>query len=720
MSAWRILAFGLTLFLPLSAVADTVRVGGDHDYAPFEFINEAGEADGFHVDLLKAIGELSGFEPEFQFGPWRDVREAMANDEIDLLASFVVDFRTGQLDYATPHLIVHHEIFVRQNDRDIGGLDSLAGREVIVQQGDFVEGRLAALDIDMQLIRVPNQGDALRLLTQGQHDAAIINEHVGRRMLEEGLGDRLTTTGAPLFPASYAFAARAGSDELMGKIEAALAELKASGEFNRLRQRWLAAGPTAPDADPVLHWALVAMPLILTGVLLVMIWRQSRQHPQEESQAVFAARFRRDGLTGLPNRVELEQAVANAIERARTDHFPRALLHINLDQFKLINQEEDYQGGDTILCRIAEFLRRRSHLGELPARIGGDQFALLLGPSRDPLATAEQIRHELEDMDFEIDDRRIQVTASIGVATLDDHAISVGELLKQAEAACYAAKEAGRNRVHAFTPDDEALIERHEQMRWVREVSLALKENRLRLYFQTIEPARPNANAEPIVEILLRLECPDGTIASAGEFVPAAEKYFVAHRLDRWVVRNTLAWMEAHGSRLAHLRRVFINLSARSLGDDRFLPFALEQLATHDVAKEKVGFEITETAVMTQLKTGLNTIEHLRNLGCQFALDDFGVGVSSMAYLKNLPIDVLKIDGSFALNPDTGERDRAVLREINDLGHTLGKTTVMECVETEEQRQWMAELGIDWVQGFAVSEPRPLPELLDDPRLAGV
>ncbi|MEM1082355.1 MAG: EAL domain-containing protein, partial [Pseudomonadota bacterium] len=507
---------------------------------------------------------------------------------------------------------------------------------------------------------------------------------------------------------NYALTVTSGNGELLARIESALDELKATGEFNRLRDNWLSNSAEPGMEDALTHWVLVAMPLVLAGILLVMIWRQSKQHPQEESQAVFAARFRRDGLTGLPNRVELEQAVTNAVERARTDHFPRALLHIDLDQFKLVNDAADYQTGDEIICRIGEFLRKRSHLGELPARTGSDEFALLLGPSRNPMATAEQLRQELESMEFSVEGRRIHLTASIGLAKLDDHAISIGELLKQAEAACHVAKEAGRNRVHAYEADDEAVVERHGQMRWVRELSLAMKEDRLRLFYQTIEPPRPTANAELIIEVLLRMESQDGTIHNAGQFIPAAEKYFLSDRVDRWVLRSTLAWMERHRNQLAHLRRVFINLSARSLGDDRFLPYALEQLATHEVPKEKIGFEITETAVMTQLKTGLNTIEHLRALGCQFALDDFGVGISSMAYLKNLPIDVLKIDGSFAVDRATGKRDRAVLSEINELGHTLGKTTVIEHVETAEQKSLIAELGIDLAQGYEISKPRPI------------
>ena len=521
--------------------------------------------------------------------------------------------------------------------------------------------------------------------------------------------DRLTTRRATLLPTGSA----------MARLETSLVRLSAGGQFNQLHQPSFGVPSEGTEFGDGLHWLLVATPLFFAGLLLIAFWRMSKRHPQEESQALFAARFRRDGLTGLPNRVELEQAVANAIERARTDHFPRALLHIDLDQFKTTNEADDYQTGDQVICRVGEFLRKRSQLGELPARPGSDEFALLLGPSRDPMATAEQLRKELEAMEFNINGRKIQLTASIGLAQLDDHAISVGELLKQAEAACHAAKEAGGNRVHAYQAEDEAVVERHGQMRWAREVSLALKENRLQLYYQTIEPPKPSANSELIVEILLRLEDRDGEIHTATEFIPAAEKYFLANRLDRWVMRNTLAWLEAHRAKLARLHRVFINLSARSLGDDRFLPFALEQLATHRVPNEKIGFEITEAAVMTQLKTGLNTIDHLRKLGCQFALDDFGVGISSMAYLKNLPIDLLKIDDSFALNKETGERDRTLLEEVNDLGQMLGKTTVIECVENEQQRKLMAELGIDLAQGFAISNPRPLKELLDDPRLSG-
>jgi diguanylate cyclase (GGDEF)-like protein len=719
MTVWRVIATALILLLPLVASADVVRVGGDRDYPPFEFINDDSQPEGFNIDLVGAVARAVDFEARFELGPWGEVRAALARGEIDLLPVFVADFRDQEMDFATPHLIVDHEIFVRRNDEEFTGLESLAGREVIVQAGDYVEEQLERLATDIELIPVTTQRDALELLADGRHDAAILTGRVGRRILSEGLEDELTTSGPPLLPVSYALGVRKGNSELLARIEAGLARIKASGEFNELHEKWFDAPAAEEGFGTLTHWLLVAMPMLVASILLVLLWRQSRLHPQEESQAIFAARFRRDVLTGLPNRVELEHAIENALQRARTDHFPRALLHIDLDQFKLINDADDYQTGDEILCRIAEFLRKRSHLGELPARPGSDEFALLLGPSRDPVATAEQLRKELEEMEFELDGKRIQVTASIGLATLDDHTISIGELLKQAEAACYVAKEAGRNRVHAYRTDDEAVAERHAEMRWVREVNLAIKEDRLRLYYQTIEPLKPQPGAELTIEILLRLESPDGEIHSAGEFMPAAEKYFLANRIDRWVLRQTLAWMETHRNRLAHLQRVFINLSTRSLGDDRFLPYALEQLSTHEVSKRQIGFEITESAVMTHLQTGINTIEHLRQLGCQFALDDFGVGISSMAYLKNLPIDVLKIDGSFTPQSESSERSRAVLTEINELGHVLGKTTVIEHIETEAQRVLMAGLGIDFGQGYAISHPRPLNDLLDDPRLSG-
>ena len=705
---WLLIA--LLVLVPAPVAAERLTAGGDHDFAPYEFLDADGQPAGLNVDLIRAVGEVGGFDVDFTLGPWTESRAAIASGQIDILSMYVADFRVAEIDYATPHVIIYHEIFIRQNLEPIGSLDELTGKEVIVQRDAWVQEQLQDLGLTAELIEVQTEREALRLLASGRHDAALVSEIVGRRILSEEKLDNLTTSGAPLFPVGYALAVTQGNTELLERIESGLAELKSSGQFNAIYERWLGPIQDRTRVGPITRWLLIATPALIAGFLLAMIWRQSRQPGDDDSQGDIEARYRHDSLTGLPNRVELEEAVADYLT---TPDKCGALLHIDVDQFKLINDSRDYQAGDDLIRQLADFFRAQVEPGDFLARPGSDEFCLLLSGDQSPFDRAESLRLALEQHEFLSGKDRVQLTASIGIATLDQKTSSIGELLKQAEAACHAAKESGRNRVHLYHAEDEVVAERHGQLRWVREVNLALKDNRLSLHYQTIEPACPGPDDSLLIEILLRLSLPDGSLVSAGEFVPAAEKYFVAHRIDRWVVRAALGWLEKHRAEVPQLERVFINLSARSLGDDRFLPFILEQIETHDVPPGMLGFELTETAVMTHLKTGLKTIERLRALGCHFALDDFGVGISSMAYLKNLPVDMLKIDGSFARGALNNGRERTMLSEINDLGHVLGKTTVIEHVECDRARSLMADLDIDLVQGYGISRPRPLDDLLN-------
>ena len=706
----RLILLGVLALPQLAAAEDLLRAGGDHDFPPYEFIDESGEPAGFNVDLIRAIGRIEGFEVEFQLAPWEQSRAAIRRGAIDILPMYLADFREQDVEFATPHVIIYHEIFIRQQQQPLDSLDALNGRELLVQRDAWVHEQLLDLGLEVRLVLVDSEREALGRLAAGEFDAALVSGMVGRKIMLNDELDNLTTSGAPLFPVGYALAVPQGNQALLTRIESGLAELKNSGQFNRLYERWLGPVPARSLLGPWGFWLLILAPTVIALGLLGLVRAQSRR--LKSSSPGIEARFRHDSLTGLPNRIELERAAADCLAQVHDGGGRRALLHVDLDQFKLVNDSSDYQGGDRIIVAVAELLQ--AHVGpeDFLARLGSDEFGLLLCPDQNPMATAEALRRDLERREFEADEQKVQITASIGVARLDSRSLSIGELLKQAETACQVAKESGRNRVHEFMAEDEAVAERHGEMRWVREVNLALKENRLALYFQTIEPARPDSGRPLIVELLLRMQMPDGRMASAGEFVPAAEKYFIAHRIDRWVLREALGWLERHRSELPELDRVMINLSARSLGDDRFLPFALEQIDQHKVPARLLGFELTETAVMTHLKTGLKTIERLRNLGCIFALDDFGVGISSMAYLKNLPIDMLKIDGSFARAALNSARERTMLSEINDLGHVLGKTTVIEYVENTEARALMAELGLDLVQGYAISRLQPIDQLL--------
>ncbi|MCH8477062.1 MAG: EAL domain-containing protein [Wenzhouxiangella sp.] len=710
-------AVGLALLLAFGhSQGSTLMVGGDHDFPPYEFIDEWGQPAGLNVDLLSAVARELERDIEFQLGPWADSRERIMSGEIDVLPMYVAAFRQPELSFSTPHVMIYHEIFVRVGGPSLDSLADLAGGSLIVQRDAWVHERLLEESFDGELILVERERDALLLLASGQHDAALISEAVGRRLLTELGLDALTTSGGPLFPVEYALAVRAGRDELLAELNRGLAMIRASGEFNALHQRWLGHERSVP-APPVTaqrwNWLLIAVLL-----LLVIGWyahRRSGKRPGTlTDKATVEQQFFTDSLTGLANRVGLERHLSDQLEQDWQPGKQLALLHLDLDQFKLVNESGDHVSGDRVLRQIASLLKALIGSDGFLARPGGDEFCIVLAakPAESLLERAEILRQRLEAEAFEVDEQRFRVTASIGVAALAGPERSIAEALKQAEAACLMAKESGRNRVHLFSDSDRAQMEHHGQMRRVQELSRALDEGSLSLFFQTIEPAQAQPGAPLIVELLVRMTDADGQMVAAGEFVPAAEKYFLAQRLDRWVVSAALGWLDSNLKTLPDLGRVYINLSGRSLGDDRFLPFVLDQLDSHEVPASLLGFEITETAVMTHLQTGLATIEALRERGVAFALADFGVGVSSMAYLRELPVDVVKIDGSFARRAIDNPRERTLLREINDLGKLLGKITVVEQVETESARQLMAELGIDYVQGWAISRPRSLDELI--------
>jgi diguanylate cyclase (GGDEF)-like protein len=716
MTSWVRRLLLTLLCLPVLAEADSMLVaGGDHDFPPYEFIDESGQPAGLNVELIQAVARKLGREVEIRLGPWEDSRRAITSGEIDLLSMYRADFRSDEVQFATPHVIIYHEIFIRTSNAPLIGVAGLHGREVIVQRDAWVHEQLIDLGIAADLILVETERDALKLLAEGRHDAALLSEIVGRRLAAELGLDNLTTSGPPLFPVEYGLAVTAGRDTLLAEVDRALERIKLSGEFNQLHQRWLghatARQPAPRGATPV---AAVILTAILTLMLAGAIWWVLHGRKLAEVKAQVTHHWHEDAVTGLPNRFGLERKLQQIIARSGPERM-YALLHLDMDQFRLVNAHGDYRMGDDILVQVGRLLSQRLSQDCFLARPGGDEFALIC-PVRDradAVARADQLRQALPDQPLTLGDIPVQLTASIGICLIDSEALQVGDVIKHAELACLVAKEAGRNRVHLYHTEDEAISTLHGQMRWIGEIDQAFKNDNFELYFQTLEPTVPSADQALRIELLLRMTASDGRLVSAGEFVPAAERYFLAHRLDRRVLRMAFGWLERHAASLPQLKRVFINLSARSLADDRFGPFVLELFETHAVSPKLIGFEITETAVMTHLDNALDTLKRLRAIGCTLALDDFGVGSSSMAYLKQLPVDVLKIDGRFSKLAASDECERAMLAEIHALGHMLGKITVAEMIEDDHMRQVMAEIGIDYVQGWGISKPRPLDDLLN-------
>lgn len=417
-----------------------------------------------------------------------------------------------------------------------------------------------------------------------------------------------------------------------------------------------------------------------------------------------------DALTGLFNRPAFEEHLQLALREARQGRARHTLCYLDLDQFKIINDTRGHDAGDELLRQIAARLQDLVGSRDTLARLGGDEFGILLrGRGIDQgLAVAEHIAHELAEFRFFWDDAIFTLSASLGLVAVDTTSESTRLLLQRADTACYAAKDAGRNQVRVFTLEDRELRDRTGQLHWVSHIPAAIENDRFRLWAQ---PVRGMADGSDLYhEILLRLQAPDGRLVEPGRFIPAAERYDLMPQLDRWVVMHTIRYLQRQQAAGKTLPVLGINLSGTSLNNDDFVAFLPAAIADSGVPAAQFCFEITETAAVRQLLRTAQLMREMGALGCRFALDDFGSGLSSFAYLKHLPVDYLKIDGGFVRNVETDPIDCGMVRAIHDISQILGLTTIAEQVENAGVRRKLLDLGIDHGQGFGIAPPAPLPE----------
>jgi diguanylate cyclase (GGDEF)-like protein len=412
-----------------------------------------------------------------------------------------------------------------------------------------------------------------------------------------------------------------------------------------------------------------------------------------------------DALTKLPNRAAFERAV----ETALADGSATALLFVDLDQFKVVNDTGGHAAGDQLLCALAEHLPAILGPGVLLARLGGDEFGVLLhtGSVDEALITAHQLRKTLGELPFVWNDQHFTVSASVGFVRLDRTMSTLAAALRAADIACYVAKEKGRNRVHVYSPDDAEQAEMAGNIGWVQRLQRGLDEDSFVLYAQDIVPLAAGAEGEHC-EILVRL-ADHGELIGPGRFIPAAERFGLMPQLDRWVVRKALRIIAARISLdpRPHQRTYSINLSGSAVCDEGFFPFLRQQFEATGVPPQLICFEITETSAVANLERAAAFITALRGIGCQFALDDFGAGMSSFHYLKRLPVDYLKIDGGFVKGMLHDRTDRAVVETINHLGHITGMKTVAEMVETADILAALKSIGVDYAQGYFMGVPKP-------------
>jgi diguanylate cyclase (GGDEF)-like protein len=417
-----------------------------------------------------------------------------------------------------------------------------------------------------------------------------------------------------------------------------------------------------------------------------------------------------DSLTDLVNRAEFERRLDAAVESTHAGGVTHALLYLDLDQFKLVNDSCGHLAGDELLRRLTRRLQQGIRETDTLARLGGDEFGLLLRNC--PPDRAEQIAQNLlsliRDHPFIWGERSFRVGASIGLVGVYADA-SAEELLSMADMACYAAKDRGGNRVQAYTENDKELTQRRGEVQWIQYLQAAMANNELMLYRQRIQPLQ---GSTPHCELLLRMQGDKGEIITPDRFIPAAERYNLMPEIDRWVIRHACQQLEGQfqcRQPLALGGSFFINLSATSLSDEGLMDYIRKQLQDHGIPSGCVGFEITETAAITDLECAMRLITALREQGCKVALDDFGTGMSSFSYLKSLEVDFIKIDGSFVKSMLEDEMDSAIVEAINTIGHVAGIQTIAEFVENDAILQRLTALGIDFAQGWAVEHPRPYP-----------
>jgi len=413
-----------------------------------------------------------------------------------------------------------------------------------------------------------------------------------------------------------------------------------------------------------------------------------------------------DPLTDLINRHEFERLLQQLLDNDN-DNAEHVLCYLDLDQFKLVNDSCGHLAGDILLKNISEILKLKVRKSDVLARLGGDEFAILMEfcSLEQAKTVADTIRQLIQDYKFIWKNQAFSIGVSIGVVVIEPATDSLIKVLGSADEACYAAKDAGRNRVHIYRESDNEISRRRGEMEWVRRIKQAVGDHQFCLYAQQISPVDPLSDIKPSYELLLRLRDSDSVILP-DSFFPAAERYHLATKIDEWVIATAFRWLASPSSNVDQMSHCAINLSGHSLSDEDFLEYVVFQIERLNVAPHKICFEITETAAISNLAGAIRFIDEFKKRGCLFALDDFGSGVSSFGYLKNLPVDFVKIDGCFVTDMVTDPIDYAMVRSINEIAHVMKKQTIAEYVESAEILECLQEIGVDFAQGHYIGRPQ--------------
>ncbi len=444
----------------------------------------------------------------------------------------------------------------------------------------------------------------------------------------------------------------------------------------------------------------------------VIVFQDVSEARRLTGQLSFQARH--DALTGLFNRRVFETRLEEILEDAKENQHEHVLCYLDLDQFKVVNDTCGHIAGDELLRQLSVELSNSIRESDLLARLGGDEFGIILEicELEQAESIANTLRENIKNYRFVWDHRIFEVGVSIGVVAINKDSEKISDILSAADLACYAAKDSGRNRIHVYRPTDEDLAKRQDEMHCVAGINHALEDNLFVIYKQPLMSLSSVSDSTFHWEVLLRMKDDDGKLMPPADFISAAERYNLMPKIDRMVIRKTFSAMaKEHFYRDGYANRVVgINLSGDSVTNDSFLDYIKEQAEFYKISLQDVCLEITETVAISNLSKATSFIDELNELGCQFALDDFGSGLSSFGYLKHLKVDYLKIDGSFVKDMSRDKIDRAMVESINQVGHIMEMKTIAEWVEDESTLLLLKEMGVDYSQGYLTGKPIPLLE----------
>jgi len=463
----------------------------------------------------------------------------------------------------------------------------------------------------------------------------------------------------------------------------------------------------------VLSHTPLKKPELIGHILRIFAARLAFEIEREESSEQLTYQAKHDSLTGLINRNEFETTLKQKLLSAKRYAQNHSLCFLDLDQFKVVNDTAGHIAGDALLQQIGLLLKGHIRETDTLARIGGDEFAILMEHTNLQQASekSKDILYLIEQFVFSWEGRVYKVGASIGITNISKMNESHTELLKQADIACYAAKDMGRNRVHVYQESDEELSQKKTEMQWSPKITHALESDGFDLLVQEIHPTDEDKSYVHY-EVLLRMKCDDGSYISPGSFLPSAERYGLIEKVDYWVIDHLFRWLIQHSEKITSESYFSINLSGQSLGSEDILNHVISWFDAGLLPTTRIRFEITETMAISNLIQANHFIDSVRKYGCGISLDDFGSGLSSFGYLKNLKADTLKIDGLFVRNMLSDSIDEALVDSINHVGHLLGMATVAEFVENEMLAEKLKSIGVDYLQGYGIAKPVPIDNLL--------